>query len=632
MRSRLFGLLSLSILALVLMVNLVSAAITLTPISIPQTANHNSAVTVTFNLTADTQNYTNLNWLASTTDVGSWSSLPSSTTLNNGETKTFSAILSIPKYTSGTINANINVVASPNNPSDDLSFSIIIADSSSLSVSSAEISEGQTSTTITIKNEGNVPLNNIVLTPSGDFEVDLSSTTISSLAVGDTQDIDVTITTPLSNLHLGTNIVTISATSTEGAGASGTVSTTRPYCEYNNPGALDFIIDDIEVKEGFGDNEDYWYLFDEIGIDVDLDGGTWDIENIEIEWELYANGKRIMRDSENDFDLDSNEDKSLTIDLKLDQDIDDFENQNAMFYVRATGRIDDKDAGLSDGNKTCAWVLQEVEVETSDDFVILDDIQLPEIVSCGEDVQILADVWNIGDDEQEEVYVNIYNNELGIDKDLNIGDIDAFDNLKLDTIITIPQNMEEKYYSFIFQVYDDNDDIFENNNNDEAEYILPLKVEGNCIETAMVSASLESEAKAGKEIIIKADITNTGNKLVTYDLDISGYAEWASLISVEPGMIILDAGESREVLITLDVNKDVSGDKLFDIEVLLGDELITKQPVSVTIEKSRFNLPGITGNVIKGDNWYLWGIGALNLILVIVIVIVALRVMKKEEE
>ena len=51
------------------------------------------------------------------------------------------------------------------------------------------------------------------------------------------------------------------------------------------------------------------------------------------------------------------------------------------------------------------------------------------------------------------------------------------------------------------------------------------------------------------------------------------------------------------------------------------------QPVSFNIEEKSGGF-GITGGAINSDNWYLWGIGALNVILVVIIIIVAIRIAK----
>ncbi|MBA7703352.1 hypothetical protein ES703_112137 [subsurface metagenome] len=97
---------------------------------------------------------------------------------------------------------------------------------------------------------------------------------------------------------------------------------------------------------------------------------------------------------------------------------------------------------------------------------------------------------------------------------------------------------------------------------------------------------------------------------------------------MEPSTIILSVGESEDVLITFNVNKDAAGkESSFDI-IFSGDASATQHVQGVTIEKSGFGF--ITGGIISEGNWYLWGIGALNIILIVVIVLVALRVAKKE--
>ena len=106
-----------------------------------------------------------------------------------------------------------------------------------------------------------------------------------------------------------------------------------------------------------------------------------------------------------------------------------------------------------------------------------------------------------------------------------------------------------------------------------------------------------------------------------------GYSEWADSAEMDLSTIALGAGASQEVLITLHVKKDVAGLQSLDLEVSSGDETVLTQPINVEVLESTgfFRWPS-TGSVISGDNWYLWGIGALNVLLVIIIIIVAIRV------
>jgi len=78
------------------------------------------------------------------------------------------------------------------------------------------------------------------------------------------------------------------------------------------------------------------------------------------------------------------------------------------------------------------------------------------------------------------------------------------------------------------------------------------------------------------------------------------------------------------------VNKDALGVKLFYLEVLAENKLIANQPVQIEITKK--SGLGITGNFFSGDNKYIWGIGALNLILVILIIVIAVRISRKSKK
>ncbi len=398
------------------------------------------------------------------------------------------------------------------------------------------------------------------------------------------------------------------------------------FCEISNRAHLRVSIDDINNK-GFGD-EDNWYPLDEVEIDFLIENtGNEKIKDIVVEWGLYDTdakdwvGKMYK---ESKFDLKSDDEKTITVTIPLSK-VKDLESGNFVLYVRATG--EDQQSTKVD---VCNSDSESKDVTISSDFVVLSDIVLSEEVSCGSEVQISADVWNIGDSDEDNVYVVIYNKELGINKKVEIGDINSFDKEKLDTTITIPENAQEKIYQLSIEVYDDNDDIFVNDDDDKAIFKPLLTVSGSCttLSKATVSAVLESGGKAGSPLVIKATIANTGTSQATYTINAANFADWVDSASVDTPVLVLGAGQTKDVKFTLDVKKGVSGEKTFNIEISSGLDLLVQQPVAVTIEKAGF-FAGITGNVIGGDtSWYIWVIGALNVLLVVIIVVVALRIAK----
>jgi len=437
---------------------------------------------------------------------------------------------------------------------------------------------------------------------------------------------------------------TLTADGTEDA--TQTLYFEKVFCDYGNPADLDVKIEKIKVIEGFGDDDEYWYPLDEVEIDVKVENeGDWDVENIEIEFCLYdSEEKECILDegdidiSEDDFDLDKGDDITTTLSFKVDPDDLIAGDTEYKIYVKAIGQIDDSDADEFDEEYTCDsdFIDDDFEIITDDKFVILDNVEIPEITTCGEKVELTADVWNVGDEDidDDEIFLRIYNSELGINKVIEFTNgIDLMDYETISFTFDIPEDAKEKTHSILVTAYDDEDlydkHIYENKEEDKAEYKVFIGISDCFAEPEVsVSATLESEAKAGEEMKIKIILGNLGSDTRTFMVDVENYGAWAEL-SESPGTLTLNSGSSGETYVNLDVDKDASsGEKTFNILVYEGTELIKTQPISVNIESRNFL--GITGFSINEGNGYLWGLGLLNVILVIVIIIVAVRVARRK--
>lgn len=409
------------------------------------------------------------------------------------------------------------------------------------------------------------------------------------------------------------------------------------FCEsVKNKGNLNLNIEDITVTDGFGD-DDEWFAFDTVEVEVTVENnGNEDVQDITIEWGLYNTKSKdwtIEIDDEDEIDVDEDDEETITFSFTLDDDLDenleDLEDGDYVLYVRATGEISD---GTYEGNDTCSSESSTASLTVEKNFVVLSNIEVPTVVQCGSEVTISGDVWNVGSKDQNDVTVEIYSKELGLDEIVEIGDIDSFESSDLEFTFELGGDIEEKVYPITFTVYDEDNDAYENNNNDESTSSVKLTVQGSCaadIPDATVSAYLESGGKAGEQLVVKATITNTGEESAYYSINLAGYADWASAVSIDKNLVTLDAGDSEDVLITFDVDKDAAGTSLFNIEVLSDNELVVSQPVQLDITaKKGFN---ITGNLFSsfGDNKYIWGIGILNLILIVLIIVIAVRIARK---
>ncbi len=404
-----------------------------------------------------------------------------------------------------------------------------------------------------------------------------------------------------------------------------TVNINKPeFCDFGNDGDLKVSIESL-TNYGIGFDED-WYPLDEIEVEVEVENrGNDDMQDILVEWALFdKDNEAITEFVEIDtIDLDEDEDEEVftfTIDLDddLEIDLDELDDGNYDFYVRATGQEDDSAAKVS-----CANDKEKIEIIVERDYVMLDNIKFVGTSYCGSTMQLNADVWNLGEKDQDDEYVIITNSELGINERAEIGDINSFDDKNLKFEFTLPTDLDEKVYTINLEVYDDDDDIYESI--DEASFDIDLDVSGNCVKIpeATVYASLESGGKAGQEMEILATVTNTGDSAGTFTVSAADYANWAELVAIAPSTITLNANEAKDVAITLNVDSDVSDEQSFNIVLDQDGEESLSQPISVTIEK------GFSLSSIFGDNGYIWGIALINIILVTVIIIVAVKASRR---
>src|SRR3989338_7316747 len=528
-----------------------------------------------------------------------------------------------------------------------LSLASVSAAANFTAVSPAALTSLANSTTFTITALANVTItipstvsfSNITasISPSGTLAINTSAT----------NTITLTATSIPSNLALGAYSGSfIIANGTDNQTIA--VSFIKTYCSNIDRANVD--IDEIEfnVDSGFGDDEEYWYPLDNVEVSFNVqNSGAWDISNIEIKACLYDNNaKECVMDegdmdiSEDDFDLDNGDDLDVVLTFQIDPDALEAGNKDYDFYIKAEGKIDDTDAGTSDDLLSCTSANQEIEVRTDEEFVTLDSIELPESVTCGSTFEVNMDVWNIGNKnlDQDEVFILAYSKELIIDQVIPlIDDLDKMDRQALSFQLIIPTNLTAKTtpYTIEFSVYNDDStfssDIYETAEDDDASFTASLKVDscqatGNSVSITADFSSETPKAVIGSQTIIEAVIKNTGTSTATYTIETSGVSEWATA-TVDPKSVILNAGESKKVSVYLDINKNAAvNEKEFTIKATSGSTVIEYQVKGIQLEK------GLSSSAIIQhikDNWFIYAIVLINVILIIAIIVAVKSLVRK---
>lgn len=616
-----------------------AASLTVSNIQVnPNTVNHDAGTfTVTFDLT-NTGDASPLDYsVALSQGTATFTYTPGTIALGTSNNPTIihvTATANFPANQNGNIAGTITI--DPTQGSGDsklVPFSIAITEKKLLEVSPPTTMNSEGESSFTITNNGNVALNPTItiadLTYDSSTLVFTTDDTLTLIQPGDSQLVKIFASIPSDNkLLLGkSTTVTITAGSlTE----TKTLNLETTYCIAGEIG--DLTIRDISITNNgkYGD-KDEWYLLDEIEVEVEVKNNHNDdnIDDVQIEWILYdtANGNIIFEGDEDLGRIKDGDTETVTFKFTLDpKDFEpDFSEDDFVLFVKAYSDDTGEDTECASEKDTGIKILRDKH------WVIIDDIALmSDSTTCNNFLEGEFDTWNIGDSDEQDIYVMITNSELGISEKVEVGDLDILDDKKsVKFSVNIPSDAKEKSYVLKFTVYDEDDDIYLNDNDDESTFNSDsFTVSGNCAGTPSdveIIAELDSEtptAVPGKQIIVKATLINKGDLETTYATSVEGISSWASLVSISPQTVTLGAGQTQEVNIILNINDDAEGNQEFTIKASSGAKT-SSQKMAISIASKDAQASNINQHL--QDNWFIYVIILVNLVLIIAIILVIRR-------
>ena len=417
---------------------------------------------------------------------------------------------------------------------------------------------------------------------------------------------------------------------------------------------------EVNVKNTGNGDENEWQPLDKVEVEVRLhNNDDVDLRDVIFKVGLFEQGttKNVIEDmtwvstDEDEYDLgdvDSGESSSRYTfefrvnpsEIKLDK--------NYLLVVKAypdskeSTTCIDYSSGLTESGLGSSKYFGEVSVKgesSRDKMVIVDDYKAsenPVQAQCGEEVNLLADIYNIGTkDFEDRIKVNLYNQELGLNvNEVVLGDLGSGETTKVNFHFTTPKNIKEKVYPLSLATYYDykeSGDIYRETSSDTFTFYLDVK---NCVvvvtSDVLVSATLESEAKAGQEVSVKISLTNTGETGKIFVVEASDYDSWGEA-SVGSATIFIPAGGSADSVLKFNAKEDAVGEKTFNVKVSSEGRLLQTQPVALTIEESEEESKGFFGTLFNSltKNKSLLALAILNIIVIILIIIVVLRISRR---
>ncbi len=612
------------------------------PVTGPNTIDSNAgSFTYTFNLTnsglAADLTYS-LRMDSGVATLGSATPL----TIGNGSTTPVSAIVTaVINFPTGQAVQFLtgNLVVNPSGQGNDLNFPFGIQVNQATPTSALEIvkirsdiTKSQTGT-FTLRNNGNTNLAQVTLSSSLSY-ITISPNSVSPLNAGTSSG---TVSLSINDLtKVGFGIIPVTITALSGSVLdTETFNILGSFCK-DGPASSNLTIKSIDISSD--DDDDVWKLLEDVTVEVEVENPTNnDVDDVFVELGLFDSaGKNVADDllfdneDEEEFDLGDIRDddkETATFEFKVPADVD---AGNYRLAIKAySDKVGESSVCVDNANSP-----DDIDVEEEDDegkFIAFADAQLtPAEATCSDQVSLEVDVYNVGEEDQEQVKINLANRDLGISSFTEIkNDFDKGDKEKMTFTFDVPQDARDGAYNLLLtSEYDyDNDDGEYNQESDES-FSVPLRVIG-CTpapsggvtgRVAGITADLQSEAKAGQPLSIKTTIKNLGTTSGTFLVGASGYESWAELDRISERILTLDAGESEEVSVTFNVKPGVSGEQTFDVEVQSNGNL-ESQEVAVNIEQDNaFNF---------GNNTLVWILGAVIIILIILVIIVAVRVSKR---
>lgn len=368
----------------------------------------------------------------------------------------------------------------------------------------------------------------------------------------------------------------------------------------------DIDLSEDEVKPG-----------EEIEIDVDVKNimSDLDVNNVDVAIE----NDDLDIDEEDEIDEIKDGDKeSITFTVTIDPEADE-----GTYDIEVTVKGEDDDDYEHE-----AYDIIEIEVEREKHELLVESESFsPSKVECGKSTELTIKLQNIGRSDEDDTFFTIRNSQLDIEEKSDAFDIDKDDDHKESLDILIPENVDGKIYTFIIEVYYDDED---------EKAVSSAKLEVDCeqlvhkIEFSVDKISLD--LRPGEEGEIAATLENTGDLEGTYDIILTGVSTWADY-SVTPSEVTIDADETASITVHIIPNDDATeGVNSATLTVKRDGKTVASKSLKINVEELDIDVDIISEGE-EGDRESVFTgaavfdkIGENNLALLVAIIIVIIIV------
>jgi len=393
------------------------------------------------------------------------------------------------------------------------------------------------------------------------------------------------------------------------------------FCNWNGSKGYEPTNSEIKIKsvdDNRIDNEKEWQWrpLDNVEIEVKVENGGNEDEDFVVEIVFLDSSLNTVDVAEDDDDLeeelsiDEDDSETAIFNFTIDSDVD---SGSYDMYVKVYQDGEEKYRCVSQGPGE--GDVEDITVKKDTRDVIVKKVAGVTSAKAGSYVTYEVSVSNLGKNDEDQVKIWVFNNELKINNFTEVANLDSGDSETVTFTIKIPSEAKEGAYKLRFFTefnYDEDDETYDDESDSEDDYLFSIGVVSEPAQPT-IGADLESAAKIGEELVVKTTITNNGAS-GNFVVSATGYESWANLVSISPQSANIAKGEFAEVLVTL-VPK-TSGLQSFKVNTLVGGETYS-QTVSVNIPAEK----GIFGDANPTTVYLIGGIVVLIVIILLVLII-----------
>lgn len=617
--------------ALLLVTQFASAALVISNLD-DKTAVHNSILPLQFTVANTGANVSDI--ALTITNISDSSQALPVTILNNskksiiaGGNETYTIDYAIPQYTApGAYSVIIAVFGNESDTavSKSKTFDIQVNETLSLDLSEMAlilIPDTNISTSLSVKNTGNVALSNITFTQltqmndSDNNNISFHIPAIVSLAVGEIKILNFNINVPRDQeVKEYSSVIRLTATGAsqsiiQNIALSVTVETN--FCDEGNIGS------EVTLKEiRSPDAGDDFYPSDKVDVDLRVRNHDDRDKDITVIADLFdvTDGEFVDIQEEQTVEVADGDIETVTLTLTLPSDLD--EDHVYRIYAKAY------EDGAEDEQCQSDYVPIDIQKNTHD--VAISKITIPDEVSCNSVFDLKLRVSNTGE-KDEDVQIKIYNKELGISEEKTL-ELDSDDDKDVIFSIKTPKTANEKNYTLrIDTFFDLSGGDYDESKTDSA--ILELSGDCSPASSFSLSANIVEQAIAGNKFSIKVTLYNTGQDSAKYKITVSGYNDWATLDRIEPVEVSIEPDETGTAYIYLNAFSNKVGTQSLTVKALSNGKTTT-ETVSILI-KEQVTAKGLYARAVdKLQSFSGLDITTINIILIIAIILLVVWVFR----